>query len=452
MNRLLFLAALIAAILLTGCGGGENTDTLLRSVPASSPAVAVINIETMLRDAGVDVADGHAEIPDSLRSLLGDLPLADDGFDCTSAVAFHHDGRFVVTFRLNEAAKMERYYSSRRKATFADDGEFRVSSDGHMVLSETQGWWSAGTISVGEIRKFLKLEEKESAVSCGYAESLMSPGAGLHCVCTVNSLALLTGSPEGALKTQAALSLIFDAPAYIVSDIRFLPGCVEATGMVLDDKCMPASTAMKFKTIDIRQLSASGLRGDAFIAMNPDSESVGKLLDRYGAISGIPSGVVKSLRSLSGDMAMGVSFVNTYPMFPTFDFFATFIDAGAAAEAGDFISGLTNETGKVRAEGKVLRIDTGTPSGLPISDVADRFDGSVAGAWLSQEGMRLVYPAAWCHAFGEASVMLRPLDKTLRVEVRLGTTPGRNAAISLLEAIASGKKEIAEREAAVNAE
>ena len=452
MNRLLFLAALIVAVMLTGCGGGEKTDTLLRSVPAGSPAVAVINIETMLRDAGVEVSDGEAEIPDSLRSVLGDWPLAGDGLDCSSAVAFHNAGRFVVTFRLTDGSKMERYYSTRSKATFADDGELRVSSDGHMVLSESQGWWSSGTLSAGEVRKFLTLEEKESVVSRGYAESLMTPGAGVHCVCAVGSLALLTGSPEGALKTQAALALIFENPAYIVSDIRFLPGCAEATGMVLDDKCMPASTAVKFKNIDIRQLSSSGLCGDAFIAMNPDSESVGKLLDRYGAISGIPEGVVKSLRSLSGDMAMGVSFVNTYPMFPTFDFFATFRDADAAAGAGDFISGLTNETGKVKADGKVLRIDTGTPLGLPISEVADRFDGAVAGAWLSQEGMRLVYTEAWCHAFGDASVMLRPLDNTLRVEVRLGTTPGRNAAISLLEAIASVRKTNAEKEGAGDAE
>ena len=431
MNKLIFIATMVLAIMFCSCSGVDDRERILGSVPSSAGGVAVVDVANILADSGM-----NGEGRDSVGGMLSCF--THGGVDAGVVVAFVEKGKFTIVFLLDDVRKFERYYAGRRSVSFSDSDGFRCASDGKVIVKDGMGWWSASGMDLADVRRYLSLADKVSVLEAPYAASLTSDSGAIHCVSRLSSLGAFAGDASLSFKVKGIMSVLFDDAVYVASDVRFAPGKVEASARVLDGKGEAAKAVLPLQRLESGPLAESGLCGEMFVAISPGASVMRRLAERFGGVAGVPERAMDALGELDGLMAVSLSVNDTYPRYPACDFIATFSNAETASSAGDFISAFTDEEGTVSADGRVLHISVGKPDGMAFQEVSERFEGAVAGVYMSQKAMSLVYPPAWPGIFREAVVRIMPEGKSLGVSLELAVIPGQNAAVSLLEALDYG--------------
>lgn len=365
---LLFLPAVL--LLLASCASRSEAD-LLKTVPADSNFVAIINPESF---TATDPAQ-MAAICSSLDNLFGSAEgqarweyiLSDDsGVDFSlPMVAFEYKRATVVSFMLKNA------------------GKFRegLKSEENVFIHCSQAWLTPDypEVSGEDIEALAALNEKQAVLSHPIGKMLVDSEAGLCLIANLDRLLSPISYPSVALMR----SMLFDGASFYKAEISVAGQEVMIESSFLTADALPAHFVPELTELDIPALENFKGKGYTLAAIGVNPNLMNMLIGRIKAFGILPSEVSSMLKNLDGDVALCLTPDSVSP-FSGVDAMLSFSSASEADQACEAVKSFASMLGDevapaVSAEGNFCFISNGNSEGSSFSEVAQQLKGATAG-------------------------------------------------------------------------
>ncbi len=146
------VATALSGLLMTGCGS-DGSRNLLETVPSDSRAVAVVNVEKLLKNAGCKVSDRQIVLTEDLQIVVESMSAVNQSLvqaaaaiaptvDMTGLVIYITPAnRPVATFRITSPASFATLAAAAAKSSGKDSDMTVYRFDGYVVAADgDQGW------------------------------------------------------------------------------------------------------------------------------------------------------------------------------------------------------------------------------------------------------------------------------------------------------------------------
>lgn len=435
-TMLWLIAAIVPALLFSGCGSKPNGDieALLESVPSSASAVTAINVANILSDLGCK-PDGKAlkrtpetqALLDSLGGSAYDLAarsMLDDstGVERTAAVTFIDSYATYFTALLEDSDMFREWVEGATGQTWTDNGS--VQTCGNVAMKGNCMWVCLSRprdIDAQAVANFSSLSRNRSFASNASAESLLSSD---HDIMAWGDIAALLGG-SGALLSgtgySMAVGMLFEDASAISGYADFEKGQIDAKFSLLNSKGKPAKYLLPAEKIDIATVERLGHNATMIAAFGYPSELTDKIVKLSGSLGGaLPAVYTDMLKPIDGTVAVAVSkAVGNEAMRGVVT-----TDDTAATQLSTFLSTL----GSVRRDGKLIFFSRGDDNTgtLDVAKSAPLFkDASIAMLFTPQ--FEPEYLGSRLSAMKQCLVGFYPSDGSMQVRVRIdGTDPKAN--------------------------
>ncbi|MDE6010150.1 MAG: hypothetical protein K2F87_01705 [Muribaculaceae bacterium] len=398
------MAALILAVILGGCSKSNEQVTLdlLATVPADAETVAVCNLNTLVRQTGGKVKDGHLEQADNLKkafaqmaATLGDSTAStrrldvlfspDSGVECESMVIFLSKGVAYASGMLYDTEKFMQAVRTACGGEWSEDGKMKVNDD-YVILGDR--FWTCPPSGREMVTKFTNLSEVESFRSNAYAPEISKATDALVTWSSIDGLMRATGMSFSQQTTaRMALGMFFNSPKSLAGAMNVTDDNTLAASLrVLDADLKPAKCELAVSKIDTKVLEDFGGNANFVFAAAVSQKLIRQLMDLAGSFGGqMPQAYASALEPIDGTVAFAANMeASGLNNFTGLGF------KGAIQTSGKnnarLLQVLEPLVGKVTIEGDTFLFgNEGYGSGVaPMSDVAKDMTGAwlgVAGAW-----------------------------------------------------------------------
>lgn len=424
--------------MLVGCSGNDSS-SLLKSVPKDTGFLVVANIEKMHEKIGSDVSLADSDLSNlgpssgSMGKLLKVVFDPKAGVDYNvPLIVFERKYSPVVTFMLSDKNAFEKTLAAKAGIKLMNEGGIKKSADNTVFISDKQVWLSPGypELSKDDILLFKALGEKESVLSLQCAEKFLDSRANLS---LLYSLSFLNGEEMLNPSYIMGLNFLFESPKYVEAHINFEKGAVKGTLNILDSKGSIANCTIKPVKINMKSLKDFNGRGNMFFAMGADPAIMALVSMGLQNVPMVPRDAVDAIKNLNGNIILAVDINGEEPgASVSLDF-----DNVEAAEKGRSLvaSFLPEDKIGMSIAGNTLSaVYNDSQNGQPISDVASKFEGADIGIVVVNHGnnaFRRFLP----ETVREFSLIGKSKGNALEFGLTLDTDPAQNSLLTILKSL-----------------
>lgn len=443
MKKTFFLFALLLLIA-TGCKKDtvDMTD-LLKTVPSSTSGVVVLNLESLLENAGCKVKD-HEIIPGKeVKALLEKASTTDKkdfallfdgstGIEPKGAVAFYDSNRMFLTVALHDVDKFCKFVESQTQSTFTDEGEgVRVCRA--VAVKGAQAWVCLTPnkpIDPDAIAGYANLSVAQSFIVSDMGEKLLVEENDIRGWMLIDTFMqqMLDRSQRGVMTMTS--SVLFDNAASMEFKVDFEKGELEAEAVVLNDKGKPAKYQLPSDKVDVATLKTLGETCDAMMAFTVNSKLIKKLEKIGNALGGALFGdlgeVFQNMDGTVGLTTSGSGIGNSVNGVIT-----------TKGELSKTMRDMVSEyMGPISIDGKLVRFTKGDVKGnLQVAECAEELKGCCLGmVWDSESFSNLGYGRMAPKGFSCYVLKFEPESGGLEMKFEAKTKdPSQNALLALFE-------------------
>lgn len=424
-------------LILSSCGG--NVNKILNTVPKESAIVMAADLSSINSKLQ---ADGQT-LPELISSTMGS--------------EFNDEGRFflgedspldfdspLVAFDLNHNDMVVTFYVK-------DEGAFReaVSERGNINLREKDGIWFDDEYSrmvmigkqvwIGNSYRGLDPREIKALSVQDAGKSIMAHEAAKEVLGGGSDVAILANtSSMGRLDREmgrqlAMLEMVFDDPAFFGFEVNFEKGKAVAHGSVLDKKGKPSKMAYKLAKIDTGKLKDFKGKGAIFFASAIDPATVSQALDKMKGFN-FPPDMTRVIKAINGNVAVSYNMDSDNPYGDgTFSATVGFSDSQAANSFVEMLREMSDGEIAAKVSGDNVLFGFGNPTGVTVSEVANEFDGAVAGCAVITRELNYRGAALISDMVPSAHAVVKPKGDGIELEIVVNTTEGKNSLTTLFK-------------------
>ena len=411
MKKITLLSLL--AILLIGFNAckKETIDVthLLSSVPSSASGVIVLNMESLLEDAGCKIK-GHEVTPgDELMKLLQNASSANQrdfmvlfdgstGIEPKGAVVFYDTNRAFLTFALYDVNKFIQFIENESSQTFISDAS-GVKVCENVAVKDAQAWiclTSGKSIDPDAISSYASLNDSQSFLMTPMGEKLLVSEDDIRGWAVLRVFIDQFMSRQNRSMATLGLGFLFEDAESVKFSVEFSKGEVDMEATVLNDKGKPAKYLLPSEKIDAGELKNLGSTCDAMMAFTLNQKLIKKFDQLGAAFGGLFGDFGEKFKNIDGTVGIVASGKNGEENIN-----------GYITTKGDVSPDLrdliTRILAPVSQDGKYLRFSKGNVSGnLSVAECADELKGCCLGLVMDM--------SAWNYTgYGEAPADFRSL-------------------------------------------
>lgn len=430
--KALLLLCSVMVLMFASCRKDEaDASDLLKTVPSDASAVVVVNVEKLLSDAGCKTDGSRIIAGDDVKAALQRASASDrreieaifsgqSGIEPTVAVIFLEGGYTYLAGTLASPDDFKAYFEKENQGKFAAEDGVDVLKN---VAVQGNRFWvnlAGGSIDSRNVKSFLDLSEKQSALGQPYAKELMEIEDDMRGWGNISSLLNASGLPfQQRAVAKTSMETIFEDPSDLLFSLDFDKGEIEAKVTLLNGKGKPAKVAFPTDKLDLSTIESLDCDAEILVAAAIPRKAIrqiGKSVDSQGAsVLGI---YLKMLDSIDGTMAVATDSRRSAME-------GVVSVTGNSTDLADFLSKTLNLS--VRHEGNTLRFNSGKTAGTPVKTLATPLKGAMCGG--SMAGYENAPRGMKSLSFG-----LYPEDGSLQLRIEAVTdTPGENALLTILK-------------------
>lgn len=320
MKKLGYYLTLMVVMILASCSKDNSADvnSLLATVPSSSSMVTVLNVESMLRNAGAKLEDGKVVFPKEIQAkidasknkrdseFISHLVSGEAGVAPTVAVIFS-DGLVVyMTGRLSDTGKFTAAVEHNTGEKFSVKNGVKVC--GKVAVNDDQFWMilsGRGEIDPVEVKGYTALSEQQSFLNNKVSEDLSGYDKDILGWVNISGLMNLgeVDFQQRAI-SQVVLSTIFDDAESLMFSTAFEKGEMETIVKVLNGKGKPAKCLLSFGKIDESTLLKLAGPAEAIMAANIPAKMIDEMTQQTAGNASVLNIVLQKMQGVDGTMAL----------------------------------------------------------------------------------------------------------------------------------------------------
>lgn len=450
MKKLLTLSTMVAIIFgLASCSMSDDATELLDSVPEKASAVAVINIDKLINDAGMQADGDKVELSRQLRQLTKDLEinpldlLSTGAIRHTSAAIFIHDEITYMTGFVADEEAFVKFFEDIYDEKFATESGMNViSSNGNQLVAIVDGrFWFTTEDGLSNIKKYMNLDIDRSLSSTPVAEELISEEQDITAMLSMSYLMEQAQTHSSSSDIQQ-LSALFDMADYLTLNCRFEEGKIMADAYMYDKKferLQYTESSSYFTTINKGTLDCMRGEFEMVVAVGINSKLATYIGTLVSTIAGIE---IPSINDIDGTIAIAANPSTTLnnDMPPIMAAIKT-KNSQAADALGSFIKQMVGSDMGVSQKGSTLLLRTDDFSdSFSVGECQSDLDGAYAGIVVSPSMLRAAFPSNTI-PFKGASLTLRPDEESFKLELKILTGSDKNSLATIISLLAAIQKE-----------
>lgn len=447
---------MVALILgLASCSMSDDATELLDSVPEKASAVAVINIDKLINDAGMQADGDKVELSRQLRQLTKDLEinpldlLSTGAIRHTSAAIFIHDEITYMTGFVADEEAFVKFFEDIYDEKFATESGMNViSSNANQLVAIVDGrFWFTTEDGLSNIKKYMNLDIDRSLSSTPVAEELISEEQDITAMLSMSYLMEQAQTHSNSSDMQQ-LSALFDMADYLTLNCRFEEGKIMADAYMYDKKferLQYTESSSYFTTINKGTLDCMRGEFEMVVAVGIDSKLATYIGTLVSTIAGIE---IPSINDIDGTIAIAFNPSATFyndsalnnGMLPIMAAIKT-KNSQAADALGSFIKQMVGSDMGVSQKGSTLLLRTDDFSdSFSVGECQSDLDGAYAGVVVSPSMLRAAFPSNTI-PFKGASLTLRPDEESFKLELKILTGSDKNSLATIISLLAAIQKE-----------
>lgn len=398
VSLLVMAMALVVMPMLSSCNAGSSNadaEALLKSVPAESSAVAVINVESLLSKMGAQYEDGRILLPSELREALDADALKEIdtqiGVKPTVLVAFVYRNELAVTGFVENKEAFKSFVAE--KINKGSDG-WEAGDDGaeicdDFVVKGDRFWAFTKRAFTNKVNEWVSLKDNESAYSSNKLVAEMTyMDKDIRYCCDVDRLMALSGGAD--LEQKMAMNMIREM---LVVDMAYQCGWVDfgkdeisAEMSCYNSKFGSAEYVFDLEKINTDLLEQMPSNSNAVIALGTSSKmwkslvvSLSDVAKNFvkGAELGIVNKVLDALNGLDGTFMVAADINQHTPnikaVMQTQDEMAA---RSVVSLVNTFVPEIPSEM-SLWADEKSVIFSMGEFVDVDRSDLKDKFNGNI---------------------------------------------------------------------------
>lgn len=430
---------------LASCSGGGDARELLGNVPVKSQAVVVLNIDKLIKDAGMQADGDKVELSRQLRQLtdneqVNPLDLLTKGaIRHTAAVFFAVDNNPYMTGFVADEDAFKKFFEDAFEDNFGKESGMDVISKNGSVVAVTEGrFWLTTEEGLSNIRKFMDLQPDDSVDGLPVADQLSSTEQDITAFTSISELMELA-QQSGASGAQQFAAML-DKAEYATVNCRFEEGKIVAEAFMYDKNFERVADDGSYFT-KINKGTLDCMKGDFEMVAAVGISS--KLATQLGALASTMTGEdIPSVNEIDGTIAVAMNPMTTLGSgMPPMMAAIKMKDSEAADALGAYLKmGMGSAMG-VSQKGSTLLLRTQDFSGnFAAGQCLADLDGAYFGVVLAPSMLRAAYPDNTI-PFKGASFTLRPDDKSIKMELKVLTGSDKNSLATIINLLAAMQKE-----------
>lgn len=376
----ILLLAIATAGIFTGCDSGSEAEMLdlLEAVPADAGAVAAVNLERILTDAGSKVKDGIIEPDAAMTSAIenvgrytNDLRCIlepDNGVDADVLVIFWRGGYTFIAGNLRNPEQFKQFWGTQGAVfTAADDG---IQTADRIAIRNNRFWICNNRPGDGTMASIARTTKENSMAATPFAKRLSEAN---HDAIFTTDLSLLAESLPSSMQARLLFSMLFKDAAKADGFCDFKKkGRWELEMTIVTPDHKEAQFLLPTESIDPQDIKNMDCSADVIAAAAVPHKMVEKIFKMANVFGGtLPEGFADALKPIDGTIVVAAS--------PADD-----IIAGSINTSQQPLSALTDALGTLgyqsRIDGRRILFNNGSIVGkLPLQHYADDFKGAIAG-------------------------------------------------------------------------
>lgn len=439
----LFLAAVMLLVFNSCKKETVDVTELLGSVPSSAAGVVVMNLESLLDDAGCKVKDHVISPSQEVMSVLDKASSQDKqnffmlfdgstGIEPKGAVIFYDSNRSFLTFALYDVDKFCSFVENKNGGKFVDEGA-GVKINGQVAVKGAQAWiclTSGKRIDADAIASYASLGKAQSFLVTDIGEELLIDEEDVRGWAMINTFVNECLGRSDRSMVTLGLGFLFEDAESVKFKVDFKKGELEADAIVLNEKGKPAKYQLPAEKVDVNTLKNLGGTCDAMMAFTINSKLIKKFDQLSSAFGGAMFGNLNdTFKNIDGTVGV-ITGSNSMEQLK-----------GVITTKGDVSQSLkdliSNQIAPISMDGKLITFTKGNVSGhLDVAECADELKGSCLGIVLDASGLNSVGYEASSMAAGFKDLVLKfkPESGGLEMELEINTAdPKENALLTLLK-------------------
>ena len=456
MKKLIFSIIGIITLMLSSCGD-KTTANLFNSVPKNTKFLTVVNPAQIFEKAGAGAATSKSDLAklldtqttqrgekskDEWSFILGNAQTKDESkeiIDPESLIlVYEYKNATLVTFLVKDEKAFREGIEEKTGDKLSEGKDKLWISAKHKIFTKgKQAWLTSGypALNDDDIKILTSLKEEESILSLDKGKEMAENKADIAFLYELKDLMQF-----GVLNSNVTmgLNLAYDDPSYLSGYMNFNVGKAEGEIKVLNNKFQPAKRALAPGKIDTNLLSKFPGKGNIFFATNISSNIITTVLGKLKNVM-LPFEIKDALQKVNGTIIASLN--NTLDEEGTMQPSSGTIAISMADDASaDSVAASLEEYGKemfeadVRADGNILLIDWGEPSGTPMASVANNFENCNLGVVVLSDALSGESNAPVRSLIKEVALGLADQGESSVIKIRIDTKEGTSAFNSLFEA------------------
>lgn len=392
-----YVFALMAMMLLVFNSCKKNTvdvTDLLKTVPSSAAGVVILNMESMIEDAGCKIKDNAVVPGKEVKAMLEKQGTVaqqdweiffkgDTGIDPRAAVVFFDSNRMFITFLLYDVDKFVAFVEKEGGSKFENESN-SVKVCGNTALRGSQAWVCLSShkrIDADAIEGYANLSTSQSFMVTPIGEKLLVEENDIRGWAKFDTF--LNELPRSQRSSVALTKgFLFNDAESVKFKMDFEEGELEAEAIILNDEGKPAKYQLPADKVDVSSLKSLGGNCEIMMAFTVNSKLVKKLEQISaafgGSIFGDPGELFKNVDGTIGLVSSGDKLDSAMKGFVT-------TKGEVSKDLRDIISRMV---APVSEDGKYLRFSKGEVTGnLSVEKAAEELKGSCFGMVIDASAM-----------------------------------------------------------------
>lgn len=388
MKNLLFTFFCLALMALGSCSK-PSSEELLKTVPATTRFLAVVNQEKL--SASLNSKESLSLVASSLDRITSQRGGAsgpskwtaildgESGIDTECRiVVFEYKNATLFTFMVKDAGKFRDHLASKAGTALVENKGVWCDGGNTVFMKGNQAWITSGypTLHSTDILLLCSLKDSESILTLSTVAEMADSDNDIDYICNLAEM-----SKWDMINPQTALAynLAFEDVVYASGFMNFLQAHAEGEMNLLNSQGQPARRALSLSKINMNAINSFNGKGNVFFATSLDPKVVGMVVDQLKNMPFMPEEYITTLQQIDGTIVFSTNLNEIANNTPDFSMAISFGSPEAAQQnletVKSFLPSISPEA-TATAEANMIMLKSGQQEGSSISSFKKEFEGS----------------------------------------------------------------------------
>lgn len=449
MKKTLLFFSAIAIFILASCSKEarmaarfeKETTNILEHIPKNTKGVMIFNLPDMIEKLQEGSGDDFSQmIEDAVGSQIYNKlePWVDKKtpIDFSKPAAlFEMNDEAVFTFFIRNEKDFRELLEDETDVKLKERNGVWAASNDQVFQIGKQVWFTSSSTAFkpADFSKLKDLDKDRSFAALDVSQNIIEHHSDLSLIVDISEFSKLNYEFE---QYYSQLNIVVSNPTYFEGYVDFEEGAITGQLALLDKKGMPSKLSVPLEKIDLSTFKQLPGKGNFFFAAGVNANALKPIIDNFR--DQMPEGVGRILQSINGTIAFSTDYkpdgfngvfgtMNGTTANSLKDFFAEYFEY--------------NNVGTISTDGNKILVSNPQNSGVEAREVADKFEGAVAGVAASSKNLGIPELNKYSSYFTGASAVLKTEDKSLVFEFTIDTEEGQNSLVTLFDFISKARQD-----------